>query len=235
MQVEMFHHIGKRSDQQDAFLISSDKKFFAVCDGLGGTEDGSVASSLAVEILERQYQNAEASLTSETFKMLVYDCILEINKIKEINTATTLVCLYIHQDKAYHCHVGDSKLFYISRNKEIWNVTKDHSVVQELFDAGVLETEEEMNAHPYRSKITKAISSKSIYELESLQITEIKELTSGDLFILCTDGVLENYTSSDFAAYFYNPYGNFKTKLDLIENQCRTDSKDNSTLIIVKI
>ncbi|MBK8844574.1 MAG: hypothetical protein IPO33_17950 [Saprospiraceae bacterium] len=95
---------------------------------------------LAVEILERQYQNAEASLTSETFKMLVYDCILEINKIKEINTATTLVCLYIHKDKAYHCHVGDSKLFYISRNKEIWNVTKDHSVVQELFDAGVLET-----------------------------------------------------------------------------------------------
>ena len=235
MQILKFQHLGNRKEQQDAYYISPDNRFFVVCDGLGGTDDGALASNVLVSALRENYQDLMGTLEVTNFQSFLNKSIQQVSDLQGVNTATTLVCLLLDNGTAYYSHIGDSKLFYFSPAKCNWLATKDHSFVQELYDAGVLATEEEMRDHPKKNLITRAISSHGTSYTAINEIYRIDGLTRGDFFILCTDGAVEDYTTGDFASLFYSNIEAFESSFNELDNKCKVDSKDNSTLILIKL
>lgn len=235
MRIESFQHIGRRAEQQDAYYISPDQKLFLVCDGVGGMNNGSEASRLAVRIIS-EYYNSRLDITDkEAFKSMIIESISAINTLIDKNAGTTLVCLYTDGIKSFHCHIGDSKLFYFDEYDGSWSATKDHSIVRELFDAGIIKTEEEILTHPMRNRITKAITPGIMPDQDYLEVEEIKNLNSGDIFALCSDGVLENTTDSAFARIFSEKSSDLQEKVETVRQQCVRQSADNCTLIAIEI
>ena len=235
MQIETFQHLGRREEQQDAYFISSDNKLFFFCVGAGGMENGALASNLAIKTISEAYSRQSGILDLADFKSMIYESIYKINSLLDKNVATTLVCLYIDNEYALYCHLGDSKLFYFNEKNNSWIATKDHSIVQELFDAGIIKTEEEILNHPLRNRITKAITPGIMPAPDDLEVEKIKNLNPGSIFVLCSDGVLEKTTNSAFAGVFNQQTSDLNEKVEIIRHQCVQKSADNCTLIAIEI
>ena len=126
-------------------------------------------------------------------------------------------------------HLGDSKVFYMRPStKQSW-VTKDHSVVQELFDAGVINSEEEKRVHPMSNKITQVVKASKLLSIDDIKVKSINEVEKGDLILLCTDGALESYYEDELIDHFCNKYITLKSKWEMFAETCKLHSKDNNT------
>ena len=106
---------------------------------------------------------------------------------------TTVVAVITCAHTAYISHVGDSRL-YLYREGNLSQVTRDHSVVQELIESGQI-TEEEARSHPRKNYITRAIG---VVSEEYGEYDEL-ELCSGDRLLLCTDGLTNEVTPSQLS------------------------------------
>lgn len=188
--------IGKiRENNQDAFYASQNPSFplYIVADGMGGHKAGEVASLMAKNIIENNFIGAKASLTNEesVIKLIkksieeanikIYLKSLEDEKYNGMGTTITLA--YILKDKICIGHVGDSRA-YLIRDGEIFQITEDHSFVNELLKTGSI-TKEEAKTHPKRNMITRAVGSSSIIEMDLV----IKEYAKNDILLLCSDGL----------------------------------------------
>ena len=190
-------HIGLvRENNQDALeygTLSNTAQYAVVCDGMGGANGGNIASKIAVEVIGsrirdgyRENQNpgsVEHLLTSAmaTANAGVYD---RAQRDAELSgMGTTVVAVITCEHTAYISHVGDSRL-YLYRDGNLSQVTRDHSVVQDLIESGQI-TEEEARSHPRKNYITRAlgVTSEEYGEYDEL------ELMTGDRLLLCTDGL----------------------------------------------
>ncbi len=234
MKVVSFQVLGKRVKQEDSYYISTDQKLFAVCDGVGGSSNGYFASNFITEKIDEKY-NSSAINSIEEFKSLVVSIINSLYNIIEEEVATTLTLLFIHDETAFISYIGDSRVYYISNAKDLWTVTKDHSFVQELFEAGVLNSEEEMRNHPMRNRITKAISSKTQLDEIDIEMELVEDLHPKDYFVMASDGVLENYSNQEIVDLFTNNYISIEQICHEMEVICLTNSHDNSTCIIIEL
>ena len=194
-------HIGLvRETNQDALeygTLSEATQYAVVCDGMGGANGGNIASKIAVEVIGsrirdgyRESSSAEYLLTSAmaTANAGVYD---RAQREEALNgMGTTVVAVITCGHTAYISHVGDSRL-YLYREGVLSQVTRDHSVVQELIESGQI-TEEEARSHPRKNYITRAIG---VISEEYGEYDEV-ELQSGDRLLLCTDGLTNEVTPS---------------------------------------
>jgi len=235
MKIYQFSQQGKRQYQEDSLFISPDYKLFAVCDGVGGSDDGFMASNMVVINLFNLY-NQKGKLNNQNDLMhYIYEAIVPINAKNNVSIATTITLLCFIETTAYLFHVGDSRIFHISPMRQKWSVTKDHSFVQELYEAGILTSEQEMKNHPMRNRITKAISSTEPIQLIDIHIKVISDLQQGDLFLLCSDGALEQFTNEEIVKHFSNTVESLESKWEEFRVHCQENSKDNNTAILVKI
>ena len=238
MQVYYFNQQGMRPKQEDSLYISYDQSLFVVCDGVGGSTSGGLASKLMTDSLSNQYTPYFKD-PAEWIKSLILRGAQELGEkcpsTGNINTSTTIALVLLHHEHAYLTHIGDSKIFYISRGKGEWWVSKDHSFVQELFEAGILESEYEMRTHPLRSRITQAISNDQALASENIRIHDIADICPGDIFVLCTDGVMENMTSEEMISIFSDPAKDVKNAYEYLKNLCHKTSKDNNTAIVIEL
>lgn len=235
MRIFRFEHQGQRPKQEDSSYISDDRSLFLVCDGVGGSHNGGEASKAIVEIIGKQYSMMANADFESSLKRLVVQANYQLFELFNENktASTTLVLVLIKEDKAFITHLGDSKIFYIDKTKHEWWVSKDHSLVQELFEAGILETEREMKSHPLRNRITLSMNSDTLLAEDEIKINVVPKVNTGDIFILCTDGVLENITSDEMADLFTNkPIEEAYLQL---KSQCQENSKDNNTAIIIEV
>lgn len=187
--------------------LSDGKIFAVVCDGMGGANAGNIASQKAVELItsyvERSYspkmsgnslsnliKNAIVSANSEIFKMSKSDINLE-------GMGTTVVAAIVSEAEAVICHVGDSRAYVIGDT--LFQVTRDHSVVQNLIESGELTPEEAKN-HPKKNIITRALG---VAEDIISDCTSVS-LNSGESIMLCTDGLTNFVDSSDIEDTFKN-------------------------------
>ena len=209
-----------RKDNQDSYIIekceAKDCLIAALCDGMGGAKAGGLASQLSNKAF---VSYVYAKLTSRVsraldFRQILLDACAEANGVaydySQFDEAyngmgTTIVGGVIKNNgNGYIINVGDSRAYYISRrNDAIEQVTRDHSLVEELVEYGAI-TKDQARRHPQRNVITRALGSEATVEADYYEVS----LQSGDILLLCSDG-LSNLISElemlDYAKEYPEP------------------------------
>ena len=188
-----------RTYNEDAFVNRPDLGLWVVADGAGGHEAGAVASGEVVRVLEllppglpavdmlaavrAQLDAAHAHLRAEAAR-----------RGPDAVIATTVVVLLARDDHFACLWAGDSRA-YLLRDGHIVQVTRDHSLVQDLVDSGVI-TMAEAERHPHANVITRAVGVDGTLELEKRS----GELRPGDRLLVCSDGLTKCLPDLDIGA-----------------------------------
>ena len=234
-------HIGLvRENNQDALeygTLNDTAQYAVVCDGMGGANGGNIASKIAVEVIGSRIRDGyrdnpnpgspEHMLTSAmaTANIGVFD---RAQKEPELSgMGTTVVAIITCGHTAYISHVGDSRL-YLYRDGNLSQVTRDHSVVQELIESGQI-TEEEARSHPRKNYITRAIG---VVDEEYGEYDEL-ELAAGDRLLLCTDGLTNEVAHADIGHLLALPAD--EAAQSLIRSALDHGGKDNITVALMDI
>lgn len=194
--------IGKlRTVNQDAYaakILSDGAAFAVVCDGMGGANAGDIASKTAVEIISQYVVSSYVpTMDADDILKLVENAITSANiEIYDMSKkderlsgmGTTAVVAIVKQNQAYICNIGDSRAYIIGDSLK--QITRDHSVVQNLVESGKL-SPEEARVHPKKNVITRALG------VEDNVLTDVYSIgfSDKDIILLCTDG-LSNYVES---------------------------------------
>lgn len=232
MEVLNFSHIGSRNYQEDSYYIHRENNLFIVCDGVGGSANGAKASQSVIQSIVSEFERYDHNLNSHRIKKIIKNAHEDLLGISEgANIATTIALLYIDGDVGYTAHLGDSKIYHIRSLENYYWYTKDHSLVQELYDAGVLTNEEQVRQHPMRNRITKAVS--TIQESQNPTIHKLEKIKVGDIFLVCSDGVIESFDNRQIFELFKND--SIYKSWDILSETCKINSKDNNTCILINI
>ena len=181
-----------RPDNEDScgcLIESPDSVIFAVADGMGGYEGGEVASSMAVEITLRVWQESPREwAAAKRLSRAVQQANIEIHNralaVPELRMmGTTLTAVTIDRGSLVAAHVGDCRL-YLIRRRRILQLTKDHTVTGERVRMGLL-SEEAARFHPERSMLTRNLGHELIASVDRISMPLIR----GDRLVLCSDGL----------------------------------------------
>ncbi len=182
-----------RSNNEDSFVVKPDLGFAAVADGMGGPASGEVASRIfadtALEVFSKNSGWSEKELPElvRTVFQLSNDrtLIMAQNDPKHQGMGCTAEVLAFYSGGYVAGHVGDSRT-YLFRDGQLRQITKDHSVVQDQLDKGLLNPDETRD-HPLRNVILRAVGVS-----EDLAVDIIRGMTiPGDIFLLCSDGLTD--------------------------------------------
>ena len=227
-----------RTSNQDIFkntVLDENTVLSIVCDGMGGAKAGNVASNMAAEIITdyivKAYKPQMTALSMENLlKTAVNSANLEIYKTacNDLNLkgmGTTVVAALVRDDIAYVSHVGDSRA-YIIENDTMRQITRDHSVIQDLIEGGHITAEEAKN-HPEKNIITRAVGTR-----ENVIVDFVEENIGEGVLLLCTDGVTNALTDDAIRLVFEeNELNNVAEKL--IQTANENISNDNVTVTLV--
>ncbi len=247
MEVQLFQpfgysEIGGRTNNEDFIFpnpasVNIENRLFVVCDGVGGAEKGEIASELACRSFAKFFKDNDIENSDENtiadalnFVEESFDSYFTENPASK-GMATTATLLYIHTKGATIAHIGDSRV-YLVRDGNIIFQTKDHSFAMELFEGGFI-TLEEARKHPRKNEITRAIQGKKVRSTQA-DVTLIEDLKAGDVFILCTDGVLERVDENlleDIVREYNDPSMIGQALINISMGQTR----DNFSAYIIKV
>ena len=193
-----------RSSNQDAYVcaeLTAGVLFAVVCDGMGGASGGNVASAIAVKVVsDRILELYRDDMSNEAVRTLLSDAVALANTtifdaamadLTLRGMGTTIVVLLMREHLLHLVHVGDSRA-YLLHEQELEQLTTDHSVVQALVEQGQL-TETEAQHHPRKHMITRALGVDAAVESDFTSAA----ITTGDLVLLCTDGLSNMVESAD--------------------------------------
>ena len=240
MKIHYFQQIGQREYQQDFYWHEEELGLFVLCDGMGGAASGDVASEIVVDTIITKAKDGLLPSSEENVQKLVALAETALsNRLEthpeEKGSGTTLTLLYLQSDKAIVAHIGDSRVYHIqTEENQVWH-TEDHSFVQELFRSGVIKTEAEMRSHPQRNRITKALQASNKPKPIQASVHIISPIKKGDIFILCSDGVLEPFSSEAFQNLCLDKTLSLNEKMEQIKNRCAKESKDNNTAYFIEL
>ena len=231
----------KRKTNQDSFYLSVENKLFIVADGMGGHNGGDTASQMAI-VTFPDYLIANINLEPQ---ILITSSIKESNRaIKELGESqptlvgmgTTIVSFYFRGQNIYIGNVGDSRAYLINHNM-IYQMTRDHSLVQEKLNYGIY-NREQAAMDPQKNVLVRTVGFEEEVDVDVFSYKVIKN----DIFLCCSDG-LHGKVSDEDIIYIINKYIPdpsiatqevadlvIKTLLDLANEN---GGQDNITAIIV--
>ncbi|MDH4467060.1 MAG: Stp1/IreP family PP2C-type Ser/Thr phosphatase [Bacteriovoracaceae bacterium] len=179
-----------RKTNQDSILINPLHKCFVVADGMGGHRGGDIASQLTIQIFADQLAQLKAD---DENKVPVLNRSIQLaNKLifeKSQQDAglegmgTTVTSLLIHNSKAYLANVGDSRIYLIN-NQKIYQLTRDHSLVQEKLNLGIYGREEAM-MDKNKNILVRTLGFEDSITIDIFEYA----ISKNDLFLLCSDGL----------------------------------------------
>ena len=238
------HELGKRQNQEDAIYpvignATADDRLFLVCDGMGGHESGEVASNTVCQAMSKFInENANGDTFSDALLKQAID--YAYNALDEANIGhdsvktmgTTMTLLKLHEGGCTIAHMGDSRIYHIRPAEHyIWH-TRDHSLVNDMYEIGEIKLEE-MKNYPQKNVITRAMQpgqerrSKAAVKL----ITDIK---AGDFFFLCSDGMLEETEDENLLNIFSDPDTTDEEKREILV-KVTEDNRDNHSAYIIHV
>jgi len=209
---------------------------FAVADGMGGHNAGEIASDLAIRTfhagcissLLAQSPAPPLSIIAGAFNK-ANSAVLDAARDRELQgMGTTLTTALVIGQDMYVAHIGDSRCCIIN-TREIIRITKDHSVVQELIDAGIITLEQARN-HPRRNEITRVLGYATDAVPDLLQV----KLYAGDNILLCSDGLCSVLPPEKIAETVLNSLHPNQACADLTAQANLAGGPDNISAIIVK-
>src|ERR1043166_2476994 len=199
----------RRSGNEDSFSLWSDEgggghaadTLLVVCDGMGGSNAGEVASRMAVDAVVRMFVAAAPDDTATALALAVHEANREIweysRTLAELNgMGTTCTVLAIKGDAALVAHVGDSRA-YLVRGHQARQITTDHSLVAQLVARQQL-TPEEARHDPRRNVVTRSVGVAPEVEVDVVAVGE--PLRDGDTLVVCSDGLHGQVSDGEIAA-----------------------------------
>lgn len=242
MRVDFASDVGTvRSSNQDSCdcgLFSESSAWAIVCDGMGGANGGNVASTVAMEqIRSFIISNFSEDLSLANLKNMMLNAISKANTAvhdmslerENLSGMGTTVVLMIASKGALHvAHAGDSRA-YMKNSQGIFQITMDHSYVQDLVNFGQI-TKEEARVHPQRNIITRVLGVHSEIRCDY----DCLDFAPGDCAIACTDG-LSNYAEDNLLEEYIEKYGQNGEELAqrLVRFAVDSGGSDNITVAVI--
>ena len=229
-----------RSSNQDyckTGRLSDGSVWAVVCDGMGGANGGSTASRIAAETVAEQlkelynikkYHDDIEELIKESIAIAnqrVHDMSLNIYSLSGMGT--TVVVVVVRDETVHIVHAGDSRA-YLYENGILRQITKDHSMVQELVDIGRI-TQEEARNHPNKNIITRALGTRVDLKTDYNGVP----FHNGSLLLICTDGLSNYLTEEDIAGFIRENRGNELVE-KLVEQAKSMGGSDNITVAVIE-
>lgn len=226
-----------RAGNEDNFLLDCPRGLFIVADGMGGHAAGEVASEMAVQIITEQLgilrglSDGDAAgrmrVAIQRANQAIFERTLAEHDKRGMGTTITVMTLF---SRRYLIgQVGDSRA-YLLRSGDLFQLTKDHSYVQEQVDAGLL-TPDQARTHPYSNVITRCVGANE----EVAGDVYFGNLEAGDVVLLATDG-LTGMLEDDQLRGIMKEEENPETCVNrMITEANRRGGLDNITAIVVRI
>ena len=239
------NEIGGRSNQEDSVFplkgeANESTRLFLVCDGMGGHENGEVASGLVCSTFGNNLANIDhEKFTVEMFNNTLaaaYDALdrEDPNPESTRKMGTTLTFLHLNDHEVVVAHMGDSRVYHVrpSERNPILYQSSDHSLVNELVRAEII-TPEEALTHPRRNVITRAMQP-NLETRYPADVRTFNDVLAGDYFFLCSDGVLETITNDILVEILRRDVSD-ADKIEAIRELCAASSRDNFSAYLVPV
>ncbi len=229
--------IGRKRHTNQDYVYTSQKpvgnlpNLFVVADGMGGHKAGDFASKFTVETLCKSIAGSfktepEQIVTSaiQTANHRLMEAALSDNRLEGMGT--TLVVATVIEHTLYFANIGDSRLYVI--NEQIRQLSKDHSLVEEMVRLGGI-NEEEAKHHPDKNIITRAIGAKEPVEIDFFEY----QLKRGDVILMCTDGLSNMVEDEEIYHIIKGRRDIVEAAEQLIDTANRNGGKDNIGVVLV--
>ena len=209
---------------------------FAVADGMGGHNAGEVASDLATKSLHTWCISGLTAQSSAPPLSILASAFNEANK-KVLDAAsdkelqgmgTTLTAALVIGGDMYVAHIGDSRC-YVINSWETIQVTKDHSIVQQLVETGTITSEQARN-HPRRNEITRVLG----YSQDITPDLHHIKLYAGDNILLCSDGLCSVLPSNTITETVLSSLNTNQACIDLTAQANLAGGPDNISVIVIR-
>ena len=206
---------------------------FMVADGMGGHTRGAVASRAVIEVFRER--SDEMACAEDILKITN----LAKHRLDEMARAdhtarglgTTVAGIFLRHAKATIFNCGDSRVYRLD-GPHLRRISRDHSLVQELVDRGML-TERDMRVHPQKNIITSAITGDLEDDAPAVFLRDV-EISGRQIFLLCTDGLWESMDTSDMAGCFSG--GDAEAAVScLFLRAMATSAGDNISIIVLEV
>ncbi len=208
-----------------------------VCDGMGGARAGGLASSIAAGSMEQRLSE-EAPREADNGGAVLSEAVHQANqavyqRAQEGGSATygmgtTIAAVLVRGRDVFYAHVGDSRI-YLCRASILVQLTRDHSRVQEMVEAGVI-TQQQAKVHPKRNQITRALGVGPQVQVDVGSIP----VQPGDCLLLCSDG-LSNQLSEQQLTRVLSDTEVYRRPAELVRLANQAGGPDNITAVVVQI
>ena len=241
-----FTEIGLKDNQEDYLFpnrADEETRVFIMCDGMGGHDNGEVASMTAANALGDYLSSCSAIdiPVFETGLAKAYDALDNIDTNSTKKPGTTMTCLCLNENNYLVAHIGDSRIYHIrpylynseTKRGGILYQSSDHSLVNDLLKAGEL-TEEEAKDFPQKNVITRAMQP-HLAKRYKADVYTFDDIQGGDYFFLCSDGILEQVSNEALCEILAQDNLSDELKLARIKSICENKTKDNYTCWLIPI
>jgi PPM family protein phosphatase len=228
--------VGQRRDHnEDAFVTFPTEdggQVLVVADGMGGHLAGEVASAKAIVVIRRELQRATDDPSSalraaiELANREIWD--EAASDPEKAGMGSTVVAAIVIGNRAYLANAGDSPA-YLVRGGQTEQVTRDHGLVAEQVEAGIIK-EEDAEHHPYRHILTRCLGAEASVEVE---VYSPRELLPGDLMVLCSDGLTEHVQRRELADLIAS-LDPEQVARDLVRVANERGGHDNITVVVAR-
>jgi PPM family protein phosphatase len=240
-----------RDSNQDSLSIIAELGIYLVADGMGGRAGGEVASQLAVKTIGQEVEKSYPTFLTQSIPykrsalckiinhacLKIYERSLELPQYRGMGTTTTF--LWIPPESyagiraeapatAIVAHVGDSRC-YLLRHGFLYQVTDDHSLVNEQVKAGLLKRNDPMAAQ-IRNVITRCVGYQEEEEVDTFPI----DVFNDDVFLLCSDGLTNKIRDTELSEHMAKDDLN-RSASDLIRLANARGGEDNITVLMVRV
>lgn len=225
-------------DYADTFENQAGERIFLLADGMGGHKAGNVASKLTVEDLGKAWEATD--FTDESLAEAIEawlrlqiraenENIANLGKLDDYKgMGTTLEAVVVQKHRIISAHVGDSRTQVI-KNGELIRITRDHSLVQELVDAGEI-TADEAEKHPNKNIITRSLGQPNDIDVDTL----VLEIDADDTIVMSSDGLTNMVPTTAIIEVIENGADVVSQAESLVALANANGGLDNITVIVVK-
>jgi protein phosphatase len=221
----------RRAGNEDSSI--SEVPVFAVADGMGGHSAGDIASAAVVD---RLGEITEAVTTPATIEEALAKALTDIDRVGDesvLGTGTTVTGVALSEvddDLAWTVfNIGDSRV-YLFADDELRQLTVDHSVVQELIDAGLI-TREQAEHHPDSNVITRAVG----FHEKPVPDYSILPVVAGQRILICSDGLTKELTDYGIRHYLSTTPTAERAAAELVTASLANGGRDNVTVVVVDV